>query len=80
VKLIIDARLPPSFVSALRDAGCDAVAAREIGLREAKDSVIWQYALENHAAILTKGEDFCRPMTFQCKSSSRGLDAYWQCH
>jgi predicted nuclease of predicted toxin-antitoxin system len=44
----------------LRQAGCDAVAVREIGLREAKDSAIWQYALQNNAAILTKDEDFAQ--------------------
>jgi len=60
VKLIVDAQLPPSLASALRDAGCEAVAVREIGLREAKDSAIWQYALENQAAILTKDEDFAQ--------------------
>ena len=34
------------------------MAVREVGLREAKDSAIWQYALQNNAAILTKDEDF----------------------
>lgn len=58
MKLIVDAQLPPSLAHALRQAGCDAVAVREIGLREAKDSAIWKYARENNAAILTKDEDF----------------------
>jgi len=58
VKLIVDAQLPPSLAAALRQAGRDAVAVREIGLREAKDAAIWQYALQNDAAILTKDEDF----------------------
>jgi predicted nuclease of predicted toxin-antitoxin system len=56
VKFIVDAQLAPSLAGALRQAGCDAVAVREIGLREARDAAIWQYALENHAAILTKDE------------------------
>ncbi len=58
MKLIVDAQLPPVLAATLRDLGCDAVAVREIDLRDAKDSCIWQYALENHAAILTKDEDF----------------------
>ena len=58
MKFIIDAQLPPSLAAALRQAGCDAVAVREVGLREGKDTAIWQYALENDAAILTKDEDF----------------------
>ena len=31
---------------------------REVGLKEAKDAAIWQHALQNNAAILTKDEDF----------------------
>ncbi len=58
MKLIIDAQLPPSLAAALRQAGCEASAVREIGLRDAKDSAIWQYALQNNAAIITKDEDF----------------------
>jgi len=34
------------------------VAVREIGLREAKDAAIWNYALQNDGVILTKDEDF----------------------
>ena len=58
MKLIVDAQLPPSLAVTLRQEGHDAVAVREIGLREAKDSDIWRYALENNAASLTKDEDF----------------------
>jgi predicted nuclease of predicted toxin-antitoxin system len=58
VKLIVDAQLPPSLAEALRQTGCDAVAVREVGLQQAKDAAIWQYALKNNAAILTKDEDF----------------------
>ena len=58
MKLIVDAQLPPALAEELRKAGCDAVAVREVGLREAKDSEIWRYAIENGAAIITKDEDF----------------------
>lgn len=37
VKFIVDAQLPPSLAETLRQAGCDAVAVREIDLRDAKD-------------------------------------------
>lgn len=56
--LIVDAQLPPILAEELRKAGCDAVAVREIGLREAKDSAIWTYAVQHNAAIITKDEDF----------------------
>ncbi len=58
MKFIVDAQLPPSLAAALRRVGCDAVAVREIGLREANDTAIWQYAVQNGSAVLTKDEDF----------------------
>ncbi len=67
MKLIIDAQLPTSLADVLRQAGCEVQAVREIGLREAKDAVIWQYALQNHAAIVTKDEDF----TQRCLASAQ---------
>ena len=48
MKFVVDAQLPPALARLLREAGCDAFAVREIGLREASDA----------AAIITKDEDF----------------------
>ena len=58
MKLIVDAQLPPALAAALREAGCDAVAVRDIGLLDAVDAAIWKHAVEHQAAILTKDEDF----------------------
>ncbi len=58
MKFIVDAQLPPAVAQWLRAAGHDAVAVREIGLREANDRDIWNHALNTDAAILTKDEDF----------------------
>ena len=58
MKFVVDAQLPPFIAAILRQAGHDAVAVREIGLREATDATIWEYAVQNNAAILTKDEDF----------------------
>jgi predicted nuclease of predicted toxin-antitoxin system len=58
VKYIVDAQLPPALARALRDRGVDAAAVREVELREADDSDIWRYAIENDAAIISKDEDF----------------------
>ena len=71
--LIVDAQLPPSLAEALRQAGCEAVSVREIGLREAKDPAIWQYALQNNAAILTKDEDFAE----RCSRSRNSPVVVW---
>lgn len=38
MKLLVDAQLPPALAVVLREAGCDAVAVREVGLWEAKDA------------------------------------------
>jgi predicted nuclease of predicted toxin-antitoxin system len=61
------------LAEALRQAGCDAVSVRDIGLREAKDTVIWQYALQHQAAILTKDEDFAE----RCLASSTAPVVVW---
>jgi predicted nuclease of predicted toxin-antitoxin system len=58
LKFIVDAQLPPTLARALREVGQDAQAARELGLHEAEDSDIWNYALVNHAVIITKDHDF----------------------
>ena len=58
MKFIVDAQLPPGLARALREVGCDAHPVREIGLREANDSEIWNYAIQQEAAIITKDEDF----------------------
>jgi predicted nuclease of predicted toxin-antitoxin system len=54
VKFIVDAQLPPALAQLLRQRGYDAVAVREIGLRDARDAEIWQYAIQHQAAIITK--------------------------
>jgi len=73
VKFIVDAQLPPSLAAALRQAGHDAEAVREIGLREAKDAAIWNYALQNNGVILTKDEDFAE----RCMASNQAPVVIW---
>ncbi|MCU0788283.1 MAG: DUF5615 family PIN-like protein [Verrucomicrobia bacterium] len=58
MKFIVDAQLPPALALWLREAGHDAQAVREVGLREADDSEIWNHALTVGAALITKDEDF----------------------
>ena len=55
---VVDAQLPPALAQVLRHSGCDAVAVREIELRDATDSELWHYAIQREAAIITKDEDF----------------------
>lgn len=60
MKFLIDAQLPPAFAHWLREAGYDAQAVREAGLREAGDSEIWRYAQAQGRVIVTKDEDFAQ--------------------
>ena len=58
MKFLVDAQLPPALVRWLVEAGCEAQAVREIGLREAEDGAIWRHAEANGFVIVTKDEDF----------------------
>ena len=58
MKFLVDAQLPPALARWLCEAGFDAQAVREIGLREADDGAIWRHAEANGFVIVTKDEDF----------------------
>jgi predicted nuclease of predicted toxin-antitoxin system len=55
----IDAHLPAALVPWLRDNfQLDAQAVRDLGLRDAKDHLIFKAARDANAAIMSKDEDF----------------------
>jgi len=58
VKFLIDAQLPPRLACALTEAGHQAEHVEDLGMRHAKDSVIWEYAMTQQAVIVSKDEDF----------------------
>jgi predicted nuclease of predicted toxin-antitoxin system len=60
VKFLVDAQLPPALAQWLREAGYDAQAVREVGLREADDGAIWRHAQAQGRVIVTKDEDFAQ--------------------
>jgi len=60
VKFVVDAQLPPALAAWLRNKGHEAVAVREIGLREADDRVIWALADQSEMIVVTKDLDFVR--------------------
>ena len=47
MRFIVDAQLPPALARLLTAHGHIAEHVEDIGLREADDSQIWRYALEN---------------------------------
>lgn len=59
-EVLVDAQLPPALAQWLCDAGYDAQAVREVGLREAEDGAIWRHAQEQGRVIITKDEDFAQ--------------------
>ena len=59
MKIWLDAQLPPSLAPWLSDTfHIEAVALRELGLRDARDIEIFQSARTENATILTKDSDF----------------------
>ena len=60
MKFLIDAQLPPALAHWLREAGYDAQAVRDVGLRDAGDDEIWRYAQTQGRVIVTKDEDFAQ--------------------
>jgi predicted nuclease of predicted toxin-antitoxin system len=58
VKFLIDAQLPVALAETLRCMGHEAKAVREVGLRDAEDESIWQFAKAQQLTIITKDEDF----------------------
>jgi len=58
MRFLVDAQLPPALARWLVAAG--HVADR--GMQAASDAAIWDLALREHAAIVTKDEDFAQRM------------------
>ena len=58
MKLIFDQNLPPKLVPNLADFFPDSIHVREVGLGEADDESIWEYAREKRLTIVSKDSDF----------------------
>ena len=58
MKFLVDAQLPPALARWLAEAGCEAQAVRDLGLRESEDAAIWRHAEANDFVLVTKDEDF----------------------
>ncbi len=59
MKIWIDAQLSPAVARWINDDfGCDAVAVRDLGLREAEDPEIFAAAKAADVIVMTKDRDF----------------------
>jgi predicted nuclease of predicted toxin-antitoxin system len=59
MRLSLDAQLPPGLARWLADEiGLDAVAIRDLGLRDADDRSIFEAARREAAVLISKDQDF----------------------
>jgi predicted nuclease of predicted toxin-antitoxin system len=58
LKILIDAQLPPGLKLMLAEAGHEALHVVEVGLRDADDAQVWEYAVREGTIVVTKDEDF----------------------
>ncbi len=58
MKLLFDQNLSPRLPSLLADIYPDSIHIRSIGMRDARDTEIWDYARENEFIIVSKDSDF----------------------
>lgn len=58
MRFLVDAQLPPALARMLASAGEDALHVLDVGLQDADDGKIWEFALEQNRVIITKDEDF----------------------
>ena len=58
MKLLFDQNLSPRLPRLLADLYPDSVHVRDLGLRDATDSKIWEYAKQNGFVIVSKDSDF----------------------
>jgi predicted nuclease of predicted toxin-antitoxin system len=58
MKLLFDQNLSPSLTRRLADIYAESIHVREVGLRDADDLAIWQYAKGEGYAIVSKDSDF----------------------
>ena len=55
---LIDARVPRSAGTVLRQLGHEATDVRDAGMRDAPDDIIAAYARDNHFVLVTRDFDF----------------------
>jgi predicted nuclease of predicted toxin-antitoxin system len=58
LRFLVDAQLSAGLAQVLRDWGFDAEHVFDLGMATATDADIWQRAMRESAAILTKDSDF----------------------
>lgn len=60
MQFLIDAQLPPALAKFLVADGIEAKHVQFLGMLDAGDGEIWEYALRNGYVIITKDDDFVK--------------------
>ena len=58
MKCLVDNQLPPALVRFLKARDCYAEHVRDIGLSQATDAEIWEFAIKGDYVLISKDEDF----------------------
>ena len=58
MRLLVDANLSPVVAARLRDAGHEAIHVYDVGLAQARDEAIVEYALEHDYVVVSSDTDF----------------------
>ena len=64
-RFVIDNQLPVALARWLAARGHVAEHALELNLAQAPDRLLWQYAAQHEATIVTKDEDFVQMVTLR---------------
>ena len=76
MRFLIDAQLPPALARLLDEHGHQADHVNQIGPGDAPDRVLWRYALDHDAVIVTKDEDFADMVALGGEYASKG--GFWE--
>lgn len=60
MRFLVDTQLPKQLAQRLREAGHEAEHVLDLNLAQSPDNDLWQYAIRQGQAILTKDEDFAQ--------------------
>jgi len=58
MKLLFDQNLSPSLPRSVADLYEGSIHVRQVGLRDADDRAVWEYAKQNGFVIVSKNSDF----------------------
>jgi predicted nuclease of predicted toxin-antitoxin system len=60
MRFLVDAQLSPALARWLAAQGHEAAHVGDLGMQAGSDAAIWDHALANSSAIITKDEDFAQ--------------------